>query len=126
MTQKPKKEKHPYAPDDEAPSPQSQESGQDQKKQEPPTNELPSITEQKRNVCGKLTQLFTSPLMNERLMRMAGGDASRVAKNLTAFLSVITQDDGSGNPKKYYFMCSIQSLTMCFLESMNMQLPFDS
>lgn len=88
--------------------------------------EIPTIAQEKKRVCEKLTKLFTSPMMNERLMRMAGGDASRVAKNLTSFLSIITQDSGSGKPKKYYYQCSIASLSMCFLESMNMQLPFDS
>lgn len=86
-----------------------------------------SISELKQVVCKKLQQIFSSPLMEERLSRMAGGDMSRVAKNLTSFLAVITEDDGgSRDNKKYYCECSMTSLTMCFLESMNMQLPFDS
>lgn len=92
-----------------------------------PRVELPTIAKAKQNCCARLTRVLTTPLMNERLMKMAGGDASRVAKNLTAFLSVITQHDGgSRDNKKYYHQCSLQSLTTCFLESMNMQLPFDS
>lgn len=90
-------------------------------------NEPLSIAQGKQLVCKKLNQIFCSHLMQERLLKMAGGDSSRVAKNLTAFLSLITQDDGSGkDPKKYYYQCSLSSLTSCFLESMNMQLPFDS
>ncbi len=79
--------------------------------------------------CMRLKNVFSNKLMEERLLKMAGGDASRVAKNLTAFLSLIMEHDGgSRDPekKKYYHQCTIQSLTSCFLESMNMQLPFDS
>lgn len=96
---------------------------------EQPQQEHITIAQAKRLCCEKLTKIFTSPMMNERLMKMAGGDASRVAKNLTAFLTLITQHDGgSSDPskKKYYHQCSVSSLTTCFLESMNMQLPFDS
>lgn len=98
---------------------------QQQNTQQQDQGEPMSVGQMKSLVCKKLTQIFSSPLMEERLMKMAGGDASRVAKNLTSFLSVITQHDG-GQRKIYYHQCSLQSLTMCFLESMNMQLPFDS
>lgn len=103
---------------------------QQNNQQETPAPEKPqTIEERKAVVCKNLQKTFTNKLMNERLMKMAGGDASRIAKNLTAFLAVIMQDDGGSkdpNKKKYYCQCSISSLTACFLESMNMQLPFDS
>ncbi len=92
----------------------------------PPQDDRPTLSQHKQSVCKKLNQIFTTPLMNERLMKMAGGDASRIAKNLTAFLSLITEDKGSGKPPKFLAECSLTSLTICFLESMNMQLPFDS
>lgn len=118
-------DRHPYAPVDEPPAQGQQQ--QQQSASQQARQELPTIQQAKKQVCDRLNKIFTSPLMQERLLRMAGGDASRVAKNLTAFLSVITQDDGgSANNKKYYYQCSIQSLVTCFLESMNMQLPFDS
>ncbi len=67
-------------------------------------------------------------LMQERLLKMVGGDSSRLAKYLTAFLSVITEDDGSGKEgsKKWYCQCSLSSLVTCFIGSVNMHLPFDS
>lgn len=126
MTTQPNKtEKHPYAPEDDITQPKPQDKAPDAPT--PPNPELPTVAQAKKHCCDKLTKIFTSELMNERLMKMAGGDASRVAKNLTAFLSLITQDDGGPIGKKKYLMeCSISSLTTCFLESMNMQLPFDS
>ncbi len=106
------------------------DTGADQSKEKGPEQAAPkqmTLQEHKKYVCSQLTKIFTGDLMNERLMKMAGGDASRVAKNLTAFLMVITEDDGgTKNNKKYYCQCSLSSLTRCFLESMNMQLPFDS
>jgi hypothetical protein len=85
-----------------------------------------TLAERKAAIGRAISKTLTQPLMEERLMKMAGGDASRVAKNLTAFLTLIQQDDGSGQPKKYLCDCSVASLVMCFLESVTMQLPYDS
>lgn len=92
-----------------------------------PTRER-TLLDDKLDTCRKLQGIFSNPLMDERLMKMAGGDASRVAKNLTAFLSLITEDEGTGKAgaKKFFCYCTITSLTTVFLESMNMGLPFDS
>ena len=95
---------------------------QKQRQQEPQ-----NITEMKRSCCNKLTEVFSNDLMQKRLRGMVGGDESRVAKNFAAFLAEIMSDDGGNKDnRKYLAQCTISSLTMCFLESMNMQLPFDS
>jgi recombinational DNA repair protein RecT len=90
-----------------------------------PEQKLPTIGQIKKMTCDKLTKIFTSDLMQERLLKMVGGDASRLTKYLTAYLSVITEDDG-GTSKKFYAQCSISSLVTCFLGSVSMHLPFDS
>ena len=131
MATKKTEDRHPNAPIDNEPA---QAQGQQQGAQQPPPPPPLTIAQQKKIVIEKLTQILTSPTTGtgsvnpipERLLRMAGGDASRVAKNLTAFLSVISQDEGGSKKDKFLFMCSLSSLTTCFLESMNMQLPFDS
>lgn len=131
MTKKHNEDRHPNAPIDNQPAQAQGQQEQPKAQQVPPPL---TIAKQKKNVIEKLTLILTSPTTGsgavnpipERLLRMAGGDASRVAKNLTAFLSVISQDEGGSKKDKFYFMCSLSSLTTCFLESMNMQLPFDS
>ena len=132
---KAQKNKEPEIPAHVTDVPAEGEAVQQQKKPDeantppPPAGEPMNLSQAKKLTCEKLTKLFSNDLMNDRLLKMAGGDASRVAKNLTAFLSLITEDDGGSRDhkkKKYLYQCSIQSLTTCFLESMNMQLPFDS
>lgn len=88
-----------------------------------------TVEEWKRTVCAQLDKISHNPNMATRLLKMVGGDASRVEKNLTGFKTVIMQDDGGSkdpNDKKYFYQCTIASLWACFIESMNMQLPFDS
>lgn len=84
----------------------------------------------KRDCAQRLTKIFSNPTMEARLLKMVGSDASRLAKLATAFISMITEDKGAKKrihgKAQYFFECSLTSLTTVFMESVNMQLPFDS
>lgn len=123
-------DKHPNAPQEEVlpPEDKGQQQAQGQAQEQPKPQDPPqrTVEDWKRTVCAQLDKIASSERMAERLLKMAGGDASRVEKNFTAFKAVIMQDDGGTGQKKYFYQCSIPSLWSCFVESMNMQLPFDS
>lgn len=96
--------------------------------QEPqPEKKNLTIPELKAKVCQAIQTKFSSAVMRERLMHLAKGDESLVVNNLNSFLTIIANDEGAGRAdnKKYLCQASTSSLSLCFLESMQIGIPID-
>lgn len=123
MSQQSKKKK-PAAAGPEVIPPEDNKKPDNKQEEQPRTL---TIKEQKAEVCRKLMDKFNSPAMRDRLVHLAGGDESLVIANLNSFLTVITNDEGAGkwDDKKFICQASLSSLSLCFMESMQLGIPID-
>lgn len=86
-----------------------------------------TIEEKKAAKCTSLQAKFNNEKMRERLLHLARGDESLVISNLNSFLTILVNDEGTGkwNEKKYLVDATTSSLSLCFLESMQLGIPID-
>ena len=81
----------------------------------------------KQMVCAELMKKFSESLWQERLLKIANGDVSFVAKALNSFVATLANDEGieqkdTGGLRKYIADCSISSIAQAFLLSFQMGL----
>lgn len=99
-----------------------QKNNQAQQPQEPQQTEAERIQARKRHVINALQTKFSEAIWVDRLLKICGGDESRIMKSLNSFLNYILNDDGGGEKgkKKYIADCSISSICSSFLEAFQM------
>ena len=93
----------------------------------PPPPPRMTIAEKKAAVCTSLQNKFNSEKMRDRLLHLARGDESLIISNLNSFLTILVNDEGSGKgvEKRYLVDATTSSLSLCFLESMQLGIPID-
>lgn len=97
----------------------AQEQAQEQPRQQ---TEGERIRDRKRHVIETLQTKFAEDIWRERLLKICGGDESRIMKSMNSFFAYIMNDDGGkeGSTKKYIADCSLSSISAAFLEAFQM------
>lgn len=87
------------------------------------------VLERKKLVVKTLTEKYNTDLWRERLLKIVGGDESRIMKSLNSFVAYIMndmggkEDDGEGTKSKkkvYIADCAISTISSAFLEAFQM------
>lgn len=89
-----------------------------------PITEMQRVKERKLFVIKKIQDRCSDPVWQERMMKIAAGDESRIMRAVNSYTTFIANDQGSGKreEKKYICDASISSLFTCFLEAFQMGL----
>ena len=95
--------------------------------EQPNTPPRMTIEQKKAAVCTAIQNKFNNEKMRERLLHLARGDESLIISNLNSFLTILVNDEGTGkwNEKKYLVDANVSSLSLCFMESMQLGIPID-
>lgn len=92
-----------------------------QQQQQPQMSEADRIRERKKKVVETLTGKFNEEVWRERLLKICGGDESKIMKSLNSFLAYILNDDGGKKDQKVYIAdCTLASISTAFLEAFQM------
>jgi len=96
---------------------------QNNQQQQPPVNEADRIRARKKQVVDTLTTKFSEAVWRDRLLKICGGDESKIMKSLNSFLTYILNDDGGKEDRKAYIAdCTLASISTAFLEAFQMQI----
>lgn len=87
----------------------------------PEMSETDRVRYRKAFVIKSLQEKFSETLWRERLLKICGGDESRILKAVQSFVAYISNDDGGREGRKRYIAdCTLGSITGAFLESFQM------
>lgn len=92
-----------------------------QENEQPQMSEADRVRQRKAFVIKSLGDKFSEKLWRERLLKICGGDESRILKSINSFVAYISNDDGGREGRKKYIAdCTLASITTAFLESFQM------
>lgn len=92
-----------------------------QQNNQPEMSEADRVRQRKAFVIKSLNEKFAQELWRERLLKICGGDMSRIMKAINSFVAYISNDDGGREGRKRYIAdCTLASITTSFLEAFQM------